>query len=931
MALRNIVSLLILSALAPAATGAEIDDRLDWSAWQHLPTFHDGRIMPVNTFARIAAEKICGRANPKLSLSGAGDGFGPSDSEDARKLFGGLDKRRWTAPELLFSWLVEPQRWEDVPFLLAGHEELRQDVFGLPISDEEGNRLKHVSPRQVADSHGLQMRRDEFAKERFKAQAAGEKHKPSQLEEKLDELYEAFVLYRLITFNPPADDTNRIRFHGKLTEASKTWRALEPTLTHFSNTDDTAGIGQLVSIAKESIATLDELRVGGDIPLAEAEPAAVTLKESTAALADEFAQHKDRIFDDVQPDLPENQLKRLRSQMHALAASTAKLARLANEAHLALYDNGYSLRLVPGLNPAALDNGRDPDDDAQPWVNLQTLLTGSNEVLDGFPSGRIDDVRSTFAEAADVYLDRGRSDRAGEFATAMNSFAGAIRQLAEEVETARQKLPIHQRDEELIALTAYPPPGATDMEVHYYQLDPFLWSWVISALSMVCFGLAFGVVRKPMFWLGIVVLVAAQAFTVYGLGLRVYVTGWAPVTNMFETVIFVALTVALLGLWLVMYPIFGPGLRTAWQLTAVPMTFEAKTSSADETSESDTNRLNAARWLLLIPRLILAAALFWLMTMVPFGIGGGYTAISLVPRTDVGSSIPTLNDLTVWAVGLCLLGLIVWYIPRSVTALCAAVFTTSHNLRKHGLAEPLAEAIARKPYALVGASVAFFAALLTYYAPISGKHIGLLMPVLRDNFWLTLHVLSITASYGAGALAWGLGNIALGYYLLGKYRDPTDTLEVAAKRPPEVCSSLGTFIYKATQVTVLLLAAGTITGALWADVAWGRFWGWDSKEVWALISLMVYLAVLHGRSAGWFGNFGLAVGSVIGAISILMAWYGVNFVLGSGLHAYGEGSGGLTWALNAVSMNLAFAVAASIRYLMETRPALPPVETGAAE
>ena len=86
---------------------------------------------------------------------------------------------------------------------------------------------------------------------------------------------------------------------------------------------------------------------------------------------------------------------------------------------------------------------------------------------------------------------------------------------------------------------------------------------------------------------------------------------------------------------------------------------------------------------------------------------------------------------------------------------------------------------------------------------------------------------------------------------------------------------------------MLLLAAGTILSGLWADVSWGRFWGWDPKVVWALVTLLVYLAILHGRYAGLFGNFGMAVGSVLGASAIVFSWYGVNFYLGAGLHAYG--------------------------------------------
>ena len=89
-----------------------------------------------------------------------------------------------------------------------------------------------------------------------------------------------------------------------------------------------------------------------------------------------------------------------------------------------------------------------------------------------------------------------------------------------------------------------------------------------------------------------------------------------------------------------------------------------------------------------------------------------------------------------------------------------------------------------------------------------------------------------------------------------------------------------------------LIAAGTILGGVWADYSWGRFWGWDPKEVWALITLLVYLVPLHGRFAGWVNTFGLVVASIVCFLSVVMAWYGVNFVLGVGLHSYGFVDGG---------------------------------------
>ncbi len=112
-------------------------------------------------------------------------------------------------------------------------------------------------------------------------------------------------------------------------------------------------------------------------------------------------------------------------------------------------------------------------------------------------------------------------------------------------------------------------------------------------------------------------------------------------------------------------------------------------------------------------------------------------------------------------------------------------------------------------------------------------------------------------------------------------------MNTAAKIKP-----LSTFIYRAMQVGVLLVAAGTILGGVWADYSWGRFWGWDPKEVWALIVLLVYLVPLHGRFAGWVNTFGLVASSVVCFMSVMMAWYGVNFVLGVGLHSYGFVEGG---------------------------------------
>ena len=87
------------------------------------------------------------------------------------------------------------------------------------------------------------------------------------------------------------------------------------------------------------------------------------------------------------------------------------------------------------------------------------------------------------------------------------------------------------------------------------------------------------------------------------------------------------------------------------------------------------------------------------------------------------------------------------------------------------------------------------------------------------------------------------------------------------------------------------------------------------KEVWALIALLAYLAILHGRFAGWVGQFGYAAMTVAGFLTVLMAWYGVNFVLGAGLHSYGFADGGAPWVVLFVILQIAYiALAAGVKF-----------------
>lgn len=207
-----------------------------------------------------------------------------------------------------------------------------------------------------------------------------------------------------------------------------------------------------------------------------------------------------------------------------------------------------------------------------------------------------------------------------------------------------------------------------------------------------------------------------------------------------------------------------------------------------------------------------------------------------------------------------------------------------------------------KYYLLAAAPLSIVCLLLADSLPaILDPKIKPLVPVLRDNFWLSVHVPTITLSYASFALAFGLGHILLAQYLF------------AANNTKRI-RSLSKWNYGVLQLGVLLLTTGIFLGGIWAHFSWGRFWGWDPKETWALIALMCYVVPLHGRLVGWLKDFGMAVTSVVAFNAVLIAWYGVNFVLGTGLHSYGFGTGGSElFMVIFVSLDLLFVAITAVK------------------
>jgi ABC-type transport system involved in cytochrome c biogenesis permease subunit len=198
--------------------------------------------------------------------------------------------------------------------------------------------------------------------------------------------------------------------------------------------------------------------------------------------------------------------------------------------------------------------------------------------------------------------------------------------------------------------------------------------------------------------------------------------------------------------------------------------------------------------------------------------------------------------------------------------------------------------------------IAGFAAALVGTATLLLSHFfadtnltGVLNPAIDSTLWLALHVCTISIGYGAVLVAVVIANMKLAGSFrnapLNRARDATGTIRAALV------------------VGLIFCAAGTLMGGLWAERAWGRFWGWDPKENAALMLILWCALVLHARRGGLASDVGFARLSAAGGIVLACSWAGTN-LLGAGLHCYGFAQGG-AWLLGIYTVaQLALIVAA---------------------
>lgn len=345
---------------------------------------------------------------------------------------------------------------------------------------------------------------------------------------------------------------------------------------------------------------------------------------------------------------------------------------------------------------------------------------------------------------------------------------------------------------------------------------------------------------------------------------------------------------------------------------------------------------------------------------IVMAIGAAAAALAMVARRrwfDVVAILPCLAGFVILTHGLALRWQIAGRIPAS--NMYESLLFLGWGVGLFAILTPL---VFRQR--LVALTASFMAALALFLADVLplDPFVRPIVPVLLDTVWMSIHVPVIMVSYSVLALGVLVAHVQLG---------------VMAFAPGHraLCAAIDSLHYWYIHVGSILLTAGIVTGSMWAASSWGRYWGWDPKEVWSLIAVLGYLTILHTRldherqppwvyAAGVIlvvvvfsmvgrrfapltpttvlasaaavvatafmvltrGPFATAVKSILCFWMVIMTYVGVNYVLGIGLHSYGFGTGAVArYMLWTGGVDLALVLVFGVTYLAR-RPAAFPLQ-----
>ncbi|MFY9143041.1 cytochrome c biogenesis protein CcsA [Sulfuricurvum sp.] len=222
-----------------------------------------------------------------------------------------------------------------------------------------------------------------------------------------------------------------------------------------------------------------------------------------------------------------------------------------------------------------------------------------------------------------------------------------------------------------------------------------------------------------------------------------------------------------------------------------------------------------------------------------------------------------------------------------------------------GWASVLAGFIFSRKLVMTMAATSIMTGLILFVAHLNwmDPQVTNLVPVLQ-SYWLAIHVAMITASYGFLGLGALLGMITLILFILKKPEN--------SKRLNLAIKELNAINEMSLIFGLVLLTVGNFLGGVWANESWGRYWGWDPKETWALVTILVYAVVIHLRMIkGAYTDYIFSVVSLVAFTSVLMTYFGVNYYL-AGMHSYAKGDpvpvpDFVPWTYAVIAIVIAFA------------------------
>jgi len=796
-----------------------------------VAVMHEGRVKPLDTVARevkqVYSRETIKLAEPREEVAKILDPLAAS-AKDAPKSV--LEK--WGPVGAFLGWTVYPENWDDKPFILVDYLPLRR----LILAEERTAQLKAIAAKP--STPGEEKRRLETLAN--------------------DEGVTAAALTAFVRgSNLPLPDRQTIaELAAKLTEEHKwlTPRELDSAQVRVKE--------QPVSFAEWASELQDQQRRFNANPhsaqrLTEVERRAV---EVATRLMTYKAYSGERLrTSDLLLIMP-------RPSSAAYLADTARSIKEAREKgtrEMPLWKLDELKAVSTFWNDIPREDRHDPTEDAafdkrysdwlrdnSVWVPLKVVLKSKPEEL--IAAGYSEEPLRGFLQAFHE-LEQAEVSSPGQVGSSTASrFLSATRALGEAVNP-----------------TKYPTVAIINRETHFNAMNPF-WQAPYAyglALALLAISLGFATVTgarsfaeflgSTVYRLGLTALVTGIALEIYGFYLRIWISGWAPVTNMYETVIWVSLVTAVLSF---IFEMIYRKVFTALAGSAVALLgtiTAANVPLLDPSIKSLQPVLRSNLWLTI-------HVLTEVSSYAAFGLAWGLGLIaSMYYLGATYRRSPRIRELALLLIpGLPLLAVGGGGVAASYGWLGPQLSigdSTAYSSAQSGGGDTLFYACAL--LGLVGGALSL-ASLLAIGAEIANRL------TFRDGEAADLPGEPPQSQFKLDARGRAMQKTA------------------AAVKP------LSNFIYRTMQVGVLLIAAGTILGGVWADYSWGRFWGWDPKEVWALITLLVYLIPLHGRFAGWISSFNLVVASVVCFLSVVMAWYGVNFVLGVGLHSYGFVEGG---------------------------------------